>query len=904
MFTDLESSTRLWEQHSGPMQGALARHDAILRTAIEGRGGHVVKTTGDGFHGAFATPADAIASAADAQRALAAEEWGATGPLRARIGIHTGTAELRDGDYYGPALNRAARIMACGHGGQVLLSHITVELLGEELPDALWLLDLGEHRLRDLTRAEHVWQLCGPGLERDFPVLASTIAPQGNLPTPLSSFVGRDADLAEVSAALASARIVTLVGVGGVGKTRLALQSALAAAPGCRDGVWWCDLSGVRDVETVPEALAGTFGLAARDGMTTTEVLLEFLRTKDLLLVLDNCEHLTRSVAVLVRLVEEACPRVRVLATSREGLKVAGEQLVMVVSLEVPDDDELGAIRESDAARLLVERGRAVRPDFALDADNAVAVAHLCRRLDGLPLAIELAAARLAVLTPDELAQRLDQRFRLLTGAERTAVERHQTLRAAIDWSYELLSGDEQQLFDRLGVFAGGFSLHAAEAVCSGDGIDEADVFELLAGLVAKTLVVAEADRRETRYRQLETLRQYAQEHLAEDEVGANIRFRHAVYFTEFAEVVASELAGPDEQSAAARLSKDAGNVQGALIWALDHRDVDLALRLTSLCDHRHVAVTEVGQALRAAAESALDLPGADGHPHFGPVMVQAGIQAANQRDVDRARLWCDRARLHFRIRGVEPCISYWNLSSGLAILDGRFEDAHDANEHMVAACRASGDDPRLVEALSTLVGIRPDLDHAEARARAEEIVDLLPRVVSPRTKVEALSSAAFAIASEDPDRGFDLAEQALALAEESGLRGFGTARAIAAGMASRRGYTRRALELFAAALADLGWDGAPPPLTDGILGTVCGLVANEEPEAGAILQGAADRMLGSNMPSEYSAEMYRRATVLLDDRLGPDRRAALNARGRAMDETESTDFALATIERVLAANA
>ena len=817
------------------------------------------------------------------------------------MGIHTGTAELRDGDYYGSSVNRAARIMAVAHGGQVVLSHVTGELLGEDLPDGFELLDLGEHRLRDLSRAERVYQLCGRGLVREFgPLVASSVS-RGNLPTALSSFVGRDADLVEVVEALASARVVTLVGVGGVGKTRLGLQSAAVAAPGYREGAWWCELAGVRDVDGVPDVLAGALALSPRDGMSVTETLLEFLRAKELLLVLDNCEHLSRPVASLVRNIEETCPGVRVLATSREGLKVPGEQMVMVVALDVPDDDgDVDAIGRSDAVRLFVDRGRAVRPDFVLDAENTAAVVRLCRRLDGLPLAIELAAARLGVLTPDELARRLDQRFRLLTGGERTAVERHQTLRAAVDWSYDLLGPAERQLFDRLGVFTGGFDLEAAETVCSADGIEESEVFELLAGLVARSLVVADAERTETRYRLLETIRQYAEEHLAESEVGAATRVRHARYYTDLAESVAPRLAGPDEDACAARLSREAANLQGALNWALDDGDVDVALRLAALCEWHHVSKTEVGRALRAGAEAALALPGADAHPLCASVLLQAGWDLFSRGDFRRADQWAERARSEYEQRGEEPTAVYWSLRNGLAVWGDRYDEATEAEAQVVTRCRASGDAIGLAEALSGLAINRPDRDPARSRAAAEEIVELVPRLTSARTKVQALSAAGFAFAVDEPDRGLALVREALALADAAAIRGFGVPTAIAAGMASRRGDSTGALELYGAALPELHWTGQRLVL-GGILGALSGLLADQDPESAAVIQGAAESIVGPRMPSEHSAREYERAAALLDDELGLQHRTELNARGRAMDETQPTDYALVAIERALA---
>jgi predicted ATPase len=900
LFTDLAGSTRLWEQHPGAMKAALARHDVLLREAIEGRGGHIVKTTGDGFLGVFTTALEAVDAAADAQRALGREAWVATGPMKVRMGLHTGTAELRDGDYYGPAVNRAARLMAAAHGGQVVLSHVSADLIAEDLGEGLTLADLGEHRLRDVARAERVYQLCGPGLPREFAALASASVVRGNLPTALSSFVGREADVTEVAEALTSTRVVTLVGVGGVGKTRLGLQSAAVLGSAYRDGAWWCELAGVRDLDGVPDAVAGALSLAARDGVSMTETLLEFLRAKELLLVLDNCEHLTRPVAALVHRVEEVCPGVKVLATSREGLKVGGEQMVMVAAFGVPEDDsDLDAIRASDAVRLFMERGRAVRPDFALDESNCGAVARLCRRLDGLPLAIELAAARLAVLTPDELAHRLDRRFQILTGGERTAVERHQTLRAAVDWSYDLLEPAERQLFDRLGVFTGGFSLDAAETVCSGGEIDDSEIFELLARLVARSLVVADAERAATRYRQLETIRQYAQEHLAASDTSA-IRARHAQYYTVLATAAAPKLAGPDEDLWAARLSNEAANLQGALNWALEHGDVDVALRLTTICAHHHVSTTEVGRSMRAGAEAATDLPGADTHTLYASALIQAGWDTLSHGGLDRAERFADRAFTACQHSEAELSAVYWSLRGALAVYHGHEDPGTDATTRVVAQYRATDDTIGLAEALSGLAITRPDLHPEQSRAAAEEIVKLIPHVSSARTKVQALSAAGFAYAVDEPERGLDLVRSALELAETAGIRGLGTPTAIAAGMAARRGDTTAALELFAAALPDLRWTGATLPI-GGILGTLSGLLADRDPETAAVIQGAAERILGPHMPSRHSTEQYQHALAILDERLGPQRRTELNAHGYAMNETEATDYALAAIDHAIA---
>jgi predicted ATPase/class 3 adenylate cyclase len=900
LFTDIEGSTRLWEEHPKAMQAALARHDVILHGAIGSNRGFVVKTTGDGCHAVFARAHDAIEAAGSAQSALMSERWAETGPLRVRMGVHTGSAELRDADYYGPAVNRAARLMAVAHGGQVVVSQVTGDLVIDDLSDGLELLDLGEHRLRDLSRVERVYQLCGPGLTREFPALVSSSEAVGNLPVALSSFIGRAGDLVEVADALESARVVTLVGVGGVGKTRLALQSATEVSSRYRDGVWWSELAGVRDVDGVPGALAGALALVPRDESNVMASVLEFLHAKQLLLVLDNCEHLARPVAAMVREIEAACAGVQVLATSREGLKVPGEQMVMVVALDLPDeDDEVGLISESDAVQLFVERGRAVRPGFVVDSKNAGSVARLCRRLDGLPLAIELAAARLAVLTPDELARRLDQRFRLLTGGERTAVERHQTLRAAVDWSYELLEPGERQLFDRLGMFTGGFALEAAEVVCAGDGIEEAEIFDLLASLVARSLVVADAEAGETRYRLLETLRQYAQEHLAESMANDETRARHAAYYTRFAELAAAQLAGPYELEWQSRLNAESGNLVAALVWSLDHRDVDLALRLTRICEWHWVSATEIGRTLQASADAAVALPAAETSQFYTSALVQAAWHALGYADNEAATSRADRARDIDEEQGRQPTGVYWSLRTSIAQFSGRSDEAPGFQQQTLDVYRTSGDTVGLARALGAQAVAFYNADDPRSRAAADELIELLPQLTSARTKVEILAQAGYALSNVEPERALQLVRRSAALAHELGASGYGFPTAIAAGITARRGDTRDALELFAAAMPDLRWLGQRLAL-GGVILTVSGLLVDQEPDAAAVLLGAAEA-LGGQSASAYTVQQHEHAVEVLSAALDPPRRTELLAEGRAMDDAESTDYAVAVIKRILA---
>ena len=544
LFTDLESSTRLWQDHPEAMKPALARHDEILRDAIESHDGFVVKTTGDGFHAAFAAAHDAIDAAVAGQLTLAQEQWGETGPLRVRMGIHSGPAESRGGDYYGTAVNRAARLMSVAHGGQVVVSLATNELVRDS---PVQLVDLGEHRLQDLGQPERIFQVAHADLSAEFAPLRSLDSYASNLPLQMTSFVGRGRELVEITKAFDDTRVVTLTGVGGVGKTRLAVQVGAELLPRFGDGVWLCELGPVADRGLVPEVVAAALGVQQRPGMSLAESILAACRNRELVLVLDNCEHLLDAAATLVEAMVRACPGVCVLATSREGLGVSGERILVVRSLGLPATDGLpgDSVEEADAVRLFCDRAVSARDGFVLGADNVDAVAQICDRLDGIPLAIELAAARVRMMTPGEIADRLDERFRLLTGGARTAVERHQTLRQAVDWSYDLLAPREQELLNRLGVFAGGFTLDAAESVAAGGGIETFDVLDGLGQLVDKSLVVADATPVGTRYRLLETIRQYALERLDDTGETDTTRRRHATWCAGFVAQASVGIAGP-----------------------------------------------------------------------------------------------------------------------------------------------------------------------------------------------------------------------------------------------------------------------------------------------------------------------------------------------------------------------
>jgi predicted ATPase/class 3 adenylate cyclase len=521
LFTDIEGSTRLWEQHPEAMGAAVARHDALAAAVIAPHRGVLVKSRGEGdsLFAVFAQASDALAAASALQQAVLAEPWPAETPLRVRIALHTAAAELRDGDYYGLGVNRCARLRAVAHGGQVLFSSPTYDRVRDHLPEGAALRDLGSHRLKDLQQPEQLFQLLHPALPADFPPLRSLAAFAHNLPVQLTRFIGREREMADVKRLLAASHLLTLTGSGGCGKTRLALQVAADLLEEYTDGVWLVELAALTDPALVAQTVVSALGAREEPSRTPAQTLLEYLRPKHLLLVLDNCEHLLAACAQLADTSLRSCPNLRVLASSREGLGVAGEQTYRVPSLSVPDAEHLPSLerlQEFEAVQLFAARAALSQPTFAVTAANARAVVQVCRRLDGIPLAIELAAARVKALPVEKVAERLDDRFRLLTGGSRTALPRQQTLRALIDWSYDLLTETERKLLRRLSVFAGGWTLEAAEAVCSGDGLDEWEVLDLVTTLVDKSLVQYEAGEGEARYRLLETVRQYARDRLLE----------------------------------------------------------------------------------------------------------------------------------------------------------------------------------------------------------------------------------------------------------------------------------------------------------------------------------------------------------------------------------------------------
>jgi predicted ATPase/class 3 adenylate cyclase/DNA-binding CsgD family transcriptional regulator len=568
LLADVEGSTRLWETQPEEMAAAVARLDQALSDAVAVHDGvrPVEQGEGDSFVVAFGRASDAVACALDLQRAPLA-------PIRLRIGLHTGEVRLRDeGNYIGPTINRTARLRDLAHGSQTVLSGTTEDLVIDQLPADAWLTDLGTHPLRDLPRPERVVQLCHPDLRNDFPPLRShTNLAAHNLPAQLTSFVGRQAEIERLRDALAGNRLVTLIGAGGVGKTRLAVQVAAEVAANFSDGAWYVDLAPITVTEVVPVTVARALGLPDHPGRSTMDTLLRFVPDRHLLVVLDNCEHLLDACATLLVALLAAAPKLTVLATSREPVNVTGEVIWQVPSLSLADE----------AIELFGERARLARPEFAITDDNSKAVAEICLRLDGMPLAIELAAARVRALTLAEIVDSLHDRFRLLTGGSRTAVRRQQTLRASVDWSHALLTETERILFRRLAVFLGGFDLQAAQAVCGDVRIERYQVLDQLTLLVDKSLAVADESSGRTRYRLLETVRQYALEKLGESGEADAVRSRHRDHYSAIAALL-DEPAGADYRQRIDRAELETDNLRSALGWNLENDDTERALTLAS----------------------------------------------------------------------------------------------------------------------------------------------------------------------------------------------------------------------------------------------------------------------------------------------------------------------------------
>lgn len=760
LFTDIEGSTKLWELFPNDMPVALARHDALLRAAISENNGYIFKTIGDAFCAAFSTAPEAMLAALAAQHAIHNETWSVSAPFRVRMALHTGTAEVRDNDYFGQPLNRLARLLSVGHGGQILLSLAAQELVRDGLPVGVSLRELGTHRLKDLARPETIFQLCHSALTNEFPPLRSLDNPSlpNNLPEQVTSFIGREKETAEVRELLSRVRLLTLLGSGGCGKTRLSLQVAAELLEEYPDGVWFVEFAALTDPALVPQAVAKVIGVREEVGKTLTQTVVDHLKPRRVLLILDNCEHLINACADLATILLRNCPQITMLASSREGMGISGEQTYRIPSLSLPEASTASAqtpesLTQYEAVRLFIDRAVAVQSTFAVTNASAPAVAQLCMHLDGIPLAIELAAARVRSLSVEEINSRLDNRFRLLTGGSRTALPRQQTLRALIDWSYDLLNPVEKRFLARLSVFAGGWDLAAAEQVCSsGDAgteplIEEWEVLDLLTSLADKSLVVTDPQPDgHTRYRLLETIRQYARDRLAEDESPAEVRGRHQAFFLALVEEAAPQLRGPQQATWLHRLEQEHDNVRLALEWdggegVEDADSVRLAVLRAAAVMMRfwyvRGYVTEGRKQLERALEQAETL--------------SPELRAANTTKATRARA--------MRSIGV------------LAHSQGDYEAAQTRYEDSLTLFREADDQQGIADGLGTLAwAAYSRADYAAARPLAEESLAIFRQLGKKQQIASSLGNLGLiARCQGDYPAARRLHEESLSLARELG---------------------------------------------------------------------------------------------------------------------------------------
>ena len=765
LFSDIESSTRLWEADPARAARTIAWHDGLSRAVVQRHRGALVKMTGDGMHAAFDDPVDALAAVVDLQLALK-ESDGDRAPLGVRCGLHLGADERRDDDFFGPAVNRAARIMSAAHGGQVLVSQAVADRVAEALPPAVVLRDLGSVRLRDLGSPERLYQVVHPGLRSEFPPLRSMASTPNNLAQQLNSFIGRDRDIEQLKALLASTRLLTLFGMGGLGKSRLSVQLAAIVLDDYADGVWFVELAALAEAALVPQAVASAIGVREEPGGSVIDALVRYARDRRMLIVLDNCEHVVDECAAVAKTLLQADPNLRMLVSSREPLRIAGETVFQVAPLATPAAQERpapDALLANDAVRLFVDRAAAVRSSFQLVERNASAVAEICRRLDGIPLALELAAARTAVLPVESIAARLSDRFRLLVSGDRTALPRQQTLRALIDWSYDLLAETERLLFQRLAVFAGGWTLEAAETVCVGGAISADAVMNLLANLVQESLVQLEP---EGRYRMLDTVRQYAADRLAEGEDDGTTRTRHLRWALNFAETARPGLAGPEQGRWLAELDVERENLLTAHRWCDQAEDgVALGLQLVfvlklywyqrGLLTLGHRVTAEALQRTRASDRSVLRCRGLADVGQFCSFM---GRYSEARRLLEESLAIARELGDERRIAAVLQPLGYACMGEGdMACAQRHFGEG-------IEVARSVGNPRQLASALTyqaQLLRQRGQLDEAEQLYL--EVVDCACTLGDQESvAIGQLSLAIVAIETRAPDRARLLLDQAL----------------------------------------------------------------------------------------------------------------------------------------------
>ncbi|WP_203428339.1 adenylate/guanylate cyclase domain-containing protein [Rhizobium sp. BG4] len=896
LLTDVEGSTYRWEEFPDAMGEALERHDAILREAILSHGGHVFKTVGDSFHAVFSAPAAAVSAALQAQRALNAQDFGAIEGMNVRMAVHAGPVEVRGEDCFGPGINRASRLLLVAYGGQVLVSGTVADLLQGRLPEGSNLFDLGRHRFRDLQEPEQVFQLVAEGINEAFPPLRSLGARADRLPRPLTSLIGREAEAAELIGRLERARLLTLIGSGGAGKTRLAIDLGARLVEAYPDGVWFVELGRLEDPQLVAEQICGTIGVAVQRNRTAVASAVGFMREKQALLIIDNCEHLVDASADAVDAILSGCPSMSVLATSREPLGVSGENLFRVPSLAVPPP-EGSTVDEAMAfpsVRLFVERAAAAAGDFVLTEANLEAVISICHQVDGIPLAIELAVPRLRIMRPEALAAGLRDRFRSLAQGTRGAPPRHRTLQTLFEWSYNLLSEQEQTLLRRLSVFVGGWTVESAAAVVSGDPIDDDDVLQLITSLADKSLVAADFSTENTRYSLLETTRQYAFAKLFE--LGERGRRRRlAEYMTQFYAQASRVWPSMPTEPWMTSYQSEIDNLRASLEWAFGPEgDADIGRELTSvslriwdelslLPERERWFSLSVGSlpddtAEDVAARLWLGRTSVSSHgdkstfdaaikaaAHFrnlgdqlgsGEALARAGAALLTPSQREEALRYLQEAlELLATLPPTKPLAACLRSRAVAAYFEGHFAEARTLIDRSSVVARLLGDTQGIVNAMIALA----ELEFAEGHVAA------------------AISTARQMIDHEDCNR------RQLAL-------GFGNLTAYL--LASDR-LTEARLTAFNGLLKarSLGWPAAITRMVEH-LALIVGIEGDLD--RAAVLLGYSEHFYVLDTASREITERvgYERLCAILET-MAPIRLTELKAEGAALPEAEVVEFAL-----------
>jgi predicted ATPase/class 3 adenylate cyclase len=911
LFTDIEGSTRLWERDATTMRSALERHNAILGEAIRAHSGYHFKTIGDAYQAAFADPVAAVAACVDAQRALAAEPWPETGPLRVRMALHRGPAEPSpNGDYLAPSLNRLSRILSSGYGGQVLLSSVVWETVAERLPDGVTAISLGKHRLRDLLEAEEIWQLVIQGLAATFPPLKSLEGHPTNLPQQPTALIGRDEEIARLRDLLAqeSTRLITLTGPGGVGKTRLALAAAADSLETFPDGIFLVTLAGVGTAALLMPEIAAVLGVREGGGLSLEESVLAYLGGKRLLLVLDNLEQLQpfENAASTIATLLDAAPAVTIMATSRAPLRIRAEQewpvsplLTPAPGVEVDGEAALAELAASPAVALFVERARAARPAWRLTTANATDVAEIARRLDGLPLAIELAAARIRVLTPGEILRRLGGALDLLEARSGDRPDRQQTLRAAIAWSHELLRFEDQVAFRRLGVFSGGFTLEAAEQVLAETPDPWIDPLDAISVLVEQSLIRTEEDSLgETRYRMLETVRAFALEELSRSGEDNAVRAAHARWVDAFARDADTHVLGPDSGAWLSRYEREHDNFRAAIAWAIEHDPGDLGLRVPEslwrfweLRGHYTEARGWLERALAASPDApaplrALALEG------LGNIVYRQGdLKAAAIALEESVAIW----RSLNDPRKLAATLS--NLGSVVEI-QGDLDRAQALHEEALSIARPIGNPLPVATALNNLALVhwgKGDLERATMLL--EESVAIKRQIGNQVGLAHSLNNLGIlALDTGDPERAIAYLEETLAIDRELGNpTGIADSLGNLAGLIAPTGNVARAAALDAEALEirrDLSDRLSVAHSLDSIAATAS---RAGFPGVGARLYGASERLreeLGAPIPPSERAR-YETGLDMTRSALGDEAYETAWAGGRALSLDEAISEAL-----------